>query len=183
MAATLEEDLHLLEVKLKQLKLDYEQYFNGSRPREPRQTRSEIQKMVLLYQNTPIKNTALRFKFNTINSRFQSFKRQWDNILRQIDQGTYERHVFKANLRSRPAPAESPKSGSAGSGPSGQGLYDAYREAAASCGQDVKGLTPAKLDAVIRKQEAQLKQKLGVDRVNFKVVVQGGKVKLKASKA
>lgn len=181
-AATLEEELHLLEVKLKQLKLDYEQYFNGSRPRAPAQARSEIQKTILQWQSTPIKNTALRFKFNTINSRFQSFKRQWDVILRQIEQGTYERHVFKANLKDRDR-SQSSGAKSAGSGKAGdKDLFAAYKDAAAACGQNVQGLTREKLDAVIRKQEAQLKKKLGVEKVAFKVVVQDGKVKLKASR-
>jgi len=183
--ASLEEDLQVLEVKLKQLKLDYEQYFNGSRPREPAQARAEIRKQILEYANTPIKNTALRFKFNTIHSRFQAFKRQWDNILRQIENGTYERHVFKANLKQRkptaPPPPQARGAGAHANG--GPDLFAAYKEAAAACGQNVSGLTREKLDAAIRKQEAEVKRKLGVDRVNFKVVVENGKVKLKASKA
>jgi hypothetical protein len=182
-AATLEEELHLLEVKLKQLKLDYEQYFNGSRPRAPSQARSEIQKALLQFQSSPIKNTALRFKFNTINSRFQSFKRQWDVILRQIEQGTYERHVFKANLKQREKEPSTRARSAEGPKRSGDDLFSAYKDAAAACGQNVQGLTREKLDAVIRKQEAQLKKKLGVDKVAFKVVVQEGKVKLKAGRA
>ena len=64
---------------------------------------------------------------------------------------------------------------------SGNELFSAYRDAAAACGQNVSGLTEKKLNAVIQKQEAALKKKLGCDKVNFRVVVQGGKVKLKAS--
>ena len=55
--------------------------------------------------------------------------------------------------------------------------------AAASCGQNVKGLTPEKLQGVIERQEKALRQKLGCEKVNFRVVVQEGKVKLKASPA
>jgi hypothetical protein len=182
-AATPEEELHLLEVKLKQLKLEYEQYFSGARPREPAQTRSELQKALLQWQSTPIKNTALRFKFNTIQSRFHAFKRQWDVVLRQIERGTYERHVFKANLKQKELAPAKPSAATGGAKGSGNDLFAAYRDAAAACGQDVKGLTREKLDAVIQRQEAQLKKKLGVDKVAFKVVVQDGKVKLKARRA
>ena len=97
----MEEELRLLENKLKQLKLDYEQYFLGSRPREPQQLRREIQKAIAIHSQVPIRNTALRFRFNAINSRYQAFKRQWDQTLRQIEAGTYQRHVFKADLRDR----------------------------------------------------------------------------------
>ena len=48
-------------------------------------------------------------------------------------------------------------------------------------GQSTSGLTAAKLQKAIAKQEAALKKKLGCERVNFKVVVQGGKVRLKAA--
>ena len=48
-------------------------------------------------------------------------------------------------------------------------------------GQNTSGLTPAKLQKAIAKQEAALKKKLGCERVNFKVVVQDGKVRLKAA--
>jgi hypothetical protein len=48
-------------------------------------------------------------------------------------------------------------------------------------GQDTSGLTRAKLQAAISKQEAALKKKFGCDRVDFKVVVKDGRVRLKAA--
>jgi len=185
---TVEEELQVLETKVKQLKLDYEQYFAGARPREPSMLRGEVQKIIIRYANTPIQNTAQRFRFNSINSRFQAFKRQWDAILRQIDAGTYKRHLFKADLHDRErgrAPALGPagRGGAAPSGPaaSGSDLFSAYKDAAMACGQNVKGLTQDKLDAVVRKQEAAIRKKLGCQKVDFRVVVESGKVKLKAS--
>ena len=174
--AAIDEELQVLDVKLKQLKRDYDQYFLGTRPREPVQLRGEVNKMILVYLNTGIGNTAARFRFNSINSRYQAFKRQWDSNLRQIEQGTYRRHVFKANLRDRDG------DDIARDATQGQEdrIFDAYVTAAKSCGQDVSKLTPARLQAVIAKQEQALKAKLGCDKVNFKVVVQEGKVKLKA---
>jgi len=184
--ATLEEDLTILENKVKQLKLEYEQYFSGSRPREPQLLRGEVQKTIVRYTNQPIQNTAGRFRFNSINSRFQAFKRQWDSILRQIDAGTYKRHVFKADLHDRErglgvGGPGGPAAGGGGGADSKGELFDSYRDARLACGESVKGLTPAKLQAVISKQEKAVKAKLGCDKVNFRVVVEKGKVKLKAS--
>ena len=190
-ASTPEEELKLLEIRLNQLKLDYEKYFLGTRPTEPAMARSEIQKMVIKWSNTRITNTALRFKFNSLNGRYQAFKRQWDNVLRQIEAGTYKRHVFKANLHDRerglaPDAAVGGDGGSAGNPAKTNGgghddLFETYRDAMLATGQNASGLTPAKLQAAISKQEAALKKKLGCDRVDFKVVVQDGKVKLKAA--
>jgi len=107
-AVPLEEDFKILENKLLQLKLDYDQYFLGSRPREPVMLRGEVQKLIALYSNQAIQNTALRFKFGSICSRYQAFKRQWNEILRQIEAGTYSRHRFKAELHERRRHEEEP---------------------------------------------------------------------------
>lgn len=183
---TTEEELKMLEVRLTQLKLEYEKYFLGSRPTEPAQQRAEVQKAVLKFSNMRITNTAQRFKFNSLNGRYQAFKRQWDNILRQIEAGTYKRHVFKADLRDR-------ERGMAGAGPGGTRaasgaagadrgqLFETYRDAMMANGQNTKGLTPEKLQKAIARQEAAIKQKYGCDNVDFKVVVTDGKVKLKAA--
>lgn len=180
---TMEEELQLLDKKVMQLKLDYEQYFLGSRPREPVLLRADAQKQIIRHSNTAIQNTALRFKFNSINSRFQAYKRQWDTILRQIDAGTYKRHVFKANLheRLREAGGDAGQANDSTAGETTPSLFDSYQEAARACGQNVSGLTPEKLESVIRKQEEALRKQLGCEKVQFRVVVESGKVKLKAS--
>ncbi len=184
-AATPEEEIKLLEIKLNQLKLDYEKYFLGTRPTEPAMQRGEVQKMFVKWGNTRITNTALRFKFNSLNGRYQAFKRRWDDTLRQIEAGTYQRHVFKAKLHERERGLDG-EAGAArakpGGGPTDRGeLFETYRDALMATGQDPSKITPAKLQAALKKQETALKKKLGCERVDFKVVVQGGKVKLKAA--
>ena len=179
MSMSVDEDLRLLEVKVGQLKRDYEQYFLGSRPREPVLLLGEVKKQIVFYSNTAIQNTAMRFKFNSIVSRYHALKRQWDATLRQIEAGTYRRHLFKADLHDRQRGA--PERRGAAASKTDADIFDAYREAAAACGQDVRSLTREKLQSVIRKQETALRKKLGCERVNFRVVVEKGKVKLKAS--
>ncbi len=191
-----DEEMKLLEIKLNQLKLDYEKYFIGSRPTEPGQLRSEVQKSIIKWSNTRITNSALRFKFNSLNGRYQAFKRQWDGVLRQIEAGTYKRHVFKANLHDRERGLDGEAEAMPSAGPSaaatraagagkpagGDGdLFETYRAAMQAAGQDTSGLSRAKLEAAIAKQEAAVKKQLGCDKVAFKVVVQDGKVKLKAA--
>ena len=182
---SMEEEIKIVEIKMLQLKLDYEKYFLGTRPTEPAMARAEVQKMMIRFSNTRIPNTALRFKFNSLNGRYQAFKRQWDSILRQIEAGTYKRHIFKADLRDRERgispDAKAPRVRSAAGGGVEPELFETYRDAMLATGQDASGLTPAKLQKAIAKQEAAIKKKLGCDRVDFKVVVQDGKVRLKAA--
>jgi len=177
------EDLQLLDVKLKMLKNEYEQYFMGTRQREPFLLRGEVQKMVSYYANVPIRNTGHRFKFNNLRARFFAFRRHWDRILREIEEGRYERHLFKANLRERER-TERPGSDRSGAGEEAakpEDVFESYLTARESCGQSTSGITRKKLDALMEKQAAQLTSKLGCQDVKFRVVVEGGKAKLKVS--
>ncbi len=182
-SSSIGDDLVVLDNKLKMLKFEYEQYFMGSRPREPQLLRGDVNKLGTRYSNIGIKNTALRFKFNNLCARFFAMRRHWDRVLRQIEEGTYERHRFKANLkeRSRAAPdAEASKTGSGGSQDRSD-LFDAYVDARRSCGEDVKSLSRDRLDALVSKQRTAIQQRYGCDDVRFRVVVENGKTKLKAT--
>ena len=172
----MEEDLQILETKVNQLKMAYDRYFLGTRPREPVNERSEVERSIVIFSNTAIQNTAMRFKFTSINSRYQAHKRQWNETLRQIEQGTYKRHRFKADLHERQRQETVPAAGASG-------IFEAYRDARLACGQGVKTLSREKLEAMLEKQRAQLQQRFGKDaKFKFRVVVEDGKVKLKASR-
>jgi hypothetical protein len=171
---SVDEDLKVLEAKMNQLKLDYERYFLGTRPREPAQLRAEVQKVVTFYSNTGIQNTALRFRFGSLCSRYQAFKRRWDETLRQMEDGSYQRHRFRAGLQERPEePAPRPE----------DDLYTAYVEARKACGQDVRALSRHQLDTVLKQQRAELRRRYGDQAFEFRVVVEQGKAKLKARRA
>jgi hypothetical protein len=182
-----EDDLQALENKLKALKLDYEQYFLGSRPREPAQARSEVQKLFTIYTNTPIQNTALRFRFNSLCARYFALRRQWDLVLRQIEEGTYSRHVFKANLHERARstmstlPAAPAPPASAEVTPNFQEVYEAYLAACRSTGEDTRSLTQERLSKVLKGQAETIRKQYGCEDVRFRVVVEGGKARLKAT--
>lgn len=176
----IDEELRILDFKLTQLKRDYDQYFLGTRPREPVVARSEVNKAVVKLTNTPLKNTAARFKFSSICSRFQAFRRQWDETLRKIEDGTYERHRFKAKIHRQSGPTSVRSNENA---PEGDDLYQSYVDARLACGESVKGLSREKLERVIEKQRAELAEKFGGKAdFTFRVAVEGGKVRLKAAR-
>jgi len=174
-----DEDLEILSRKLMTLKLAYDQYFLGSRPREPVMLAGEVSKLVVAYSNQAIKNTAMRFKFNSIVSRYQAFKRQWTDTLRKIEDGSYARHQFKAKLHERPATPPEPV---ARAPQDRKEVYAAFVEARQACGQDVKNLTRKKLDEILDQQERELRKRYGGGQVHFKVVVENGRAKLTASR-
>jgi hypothetical protein len=177
-----EDELRELDRKVKQLKLDYERYFLGTRPREPLLQRSEVDRLIIIYANTPIQNTALRFKLNSICSRYQALKRQWTETLRKIEQGTYQRHRFKADLHERERLNSAQTEADEGPGPAEPDLFTEYRDARLACGQGVKNLSPEKFEELLDRQRKALRKRYGNTEFRFRVAVEKGKVKLKASR-
>ena len=167
------QDMQLLENKIKQAKFEYNQYFMGHRPREPQILRGEVQKIIAYWSNLPIRNTANRFRFNNLCARFFTFRRQWDEIIRKIEEGTYEPHNKRA-VRRVPARETSPRASSSDSE-----ICSAYLEARQACGQGA--VDSQKVSALLDKQRAALREKYGCKDVKFRVVVESGKTKLKAT--
>jgi hypothetical protein len=104
------EVLKELENKIERLKVLYEQYFMGIEKMEPQVARKEVTRAMLTLQQQYIRNTALRFKFNTMLQKWQIYITYWNRVLREIENGTYVRHLQKAKRKAekegRELPAE-----------------------------------------------------------------------------
>jgi hypothetical protein len=104
------EVLKELENKVERLKVLYEQYFMGIEKMEPQVARKEVTRTMLTLQQQYIRNTALRFKFNTMLQKWQIYVTYWNRTLREIENGTYIRHLQKAKRKAeregRELPAE-----------------------------------------------------------------------------
>jgi hypothetical protein len=85
-----------LSVKVERVKVLYEQYFMGIEKIEPQVARKDIQRTMLMLQQMYIRNTGLRFKFNTLLQKWNIYITYWNRILREIEAGTYTRHLAKA---------------------------------------------------------------------------------------
>jgi hypothetical protein len=109
-SADIAEVLKELELKMDRLKVLYEQYFMGIEKMEPQVARKEVQRTMLQLQQQYIRNTAMRFKFNTMLQRWQLYITYWNRTLREIENGTYVRHLQKAKRKAeregRELPAE-----------------------------------------------------------------------------
>ncbi len=104
------EMLKELEGKIERLKVLYEQYFMGIEKMEPQVARKEVTRVMLGLQQQYIRNTALRFKFNTMLQKWNIYITYWNRVLREIENGTYVRHLQKAKRKAekegRELPAE-----------------------------------------------------------------------------
>jgi len=95
-AAELDIQLEELEVRLERLRALYEQYFLGIEKLEPTVARKDVDRRIYVLRREKIRNTGKRFKLQTIIQRYNTFQQYWHRICREIENGTYRRHVLRA---------------------------------------------------------------------------------------
>jgi len=94
--AELDVALEELELRLERLRALYEQYFMGLEKIEPQIARKDVDRRIYVLRREKIRNTAKRFKLQTIIQRYNTFQQYWQRICREIENGTYKRHLLKA---------------------------------------------------------------------------------------
>jgi len=86
-ANDVERDMQKLETGLKNLEAQYNMYFSGRLPKPPWETRSAVEALVKRYDRGYIQNYGDRFRFQTLQSRFQTLVDLWDKGLRAREEG------------------------------------------------------------------------------------------------
>ncbi|HLV21015.1 MAG TPA: MXAN_5187 C-terminal domain-containing protein [Polyangiaceae bacterium] len=92
----LDQAIEELEIRLERLRALYEQYFLGIEKIEPTVARKDVDRRLYLLRREKIRNTARRFKLQTIIQRYNTFQQYWQRICREIENGTYKRHRLRA---------------------------------------------------------------------------------------
>lgn len=177
------EDVILLDKKLSELIMKYEQYFIGLEKREPLQLLGEVERLVRRYTGTPINNTMYKHRFNMLVARLNTYREHWNRIVRLMEEGRYSRDRFISDLhRRQKVTAEVNHSES----PHNtvdldlDRLVHEFCEARRACHLPVDHITRELVAATIEKQRPTLVAKLGTENFVLRVVVEDGKPKLKA---
>lgn len=66
---------------------------------EPGVQRKDVDRRFTILRKTQIRNTAQRYRFNVVTQKFNTYVMYWTRICRQIEEGTFKRHVQKAARR------------------------------------------------------------------------------------
>lgn len=88
-----------LELAVDRLRSLYEQYFMGIEKIEPTVVRKDVDRRIYVLRKEQIRNTALRFRFQMLLQRYNTYQSYWQRICRDIENGTYTRHVIRAQRR------------------------------------------------------------------------------------
>ena len=85
-----------LETRVERLRALYEQFFMGIEKIPPLVVQKDVDRRLYQLRRAQIRNTARRFKLQNIIQRYNTFQQYWMRILREIENGTYRRHVLRA---------------------------------------------------------------------------------------
>jgi hypothetical protein len=91
-----------LEVAVDRLRSLYDQYFMGFEKLEPGVPRKDVDRRIYVLRKEQIRNTAQRFRFQMLLQRYNTYQSHWQRICREIDNGTYKRHLARAEKRFAP---------------------------------------------------------------------------------
>ena len=169
--------LSQLEKDLKELEIAHEKYFLGTEKRSPEQPRQKftlrMRKMITHY----IPQTDLRFRLQSISSRYNSYCGYWDRIQRLIDEGKYERHTSRIQRFAQTAAATL---SAAEANPSADPVDSLYKQLV-NAHQDCELRAPNRdqVASFIAKQQETIKKRFGDKLVDFVVVTENGKPKIK----
>ncbi|WP_298438263.1 MXAN_5187 C-terminal domain-containing protein [Geobacter sp.] len=179
------EDIAQFEQGLNELIIKYEQYFLGLEKREPLRLLEAVERLARKYANVKIVNTMLSFKYNSLISRFNSYRQYWNRILRLMEEGRYSRDRFRMAMHQRPDDGPQPTSPPAeafrpvvSAGETDE-LYRQFVAARTACGLSAS-ISRDMVAAAIERQRPAIVARYGDAPVEFRVVVEGGVPKIKA---
>jgi hypothetical protein len=88
-----------LEIRVERLRAAYDQYFMGIERLEPLVMRKDVDRRLWMLRREQIRNTRLRFKLESTIQRYNTYQQYWQRIVREIENGTYQRDLGRAAQR------------------------------------------------------------------------------------
>jgi len=97
-------DLTELEGELAELRAAYEQYFMGNDRLPPLKKHDAFKKQYLRMKASSVRQTAVKFRLESIGQKLLTFERLWDRTLKEIESGTYKRDLARLKRHQHEAP-------------------------------------------------------------------------------
>ena len=194
--ATIDEELGALERDIRQLKIEYDQFFGGGRKRPPNEIEWRIELTVKKYgERAGDMKYGQRFRYNNLTQTYAKYKDIFRKKVQQREEGKVQRHFGAAAKaieadRARAAAAATP----AASQPTSfrmvcsepereidkvDQLYQAFQQAMQQTGGSIKQ-SRENFNEFVSKKTRELQKQKNCREVEYVVEVVNGEVKLKA---
>lgn len=205
---TIDEELSQLEKDVRQLKIEYEQYFGGGRSRPPTDIEWRVEMIIKKYgERGANMRFAQRYRYGAIAQTYVRYREVYRKRLKKKEEGTVERHfgaaarkieaeraATQAALQEAAQRSSSLEAGAthrvsfSHSGEDREDaktirLYEAFRDAKHQAGENTGKLTLAAFQSFLGRKTDELRKQNAGAKVEFIVSVEDGKVKLKARTA
>jgi hypothetical protein len=197
MARTVDEDLGQLERDIRQLKIEYEQYFGGGKARPPSDIEWRIDTTLKRYSDRGAEmNYGQRFRYGNLTQMYSKFREMFRKRMKQKEEGSVQRHfgaaareieAERARKRALAEKSQAVKFPFAVSwkDPDNEKkkveqLFAAFRDAKTQAGEDTEPLTMDAFQKFVRQKTDQLKKQQDAHEVEYIVSVEGKHARLKA---
>lgn len=164
--------LNGVEQAMRKLEIRYEQYFGGVEKREPMKDREDLAQKIRKLTNRHIIQTSIRFRVQNLATRFHSYSGHWDRILRLLDEGKFERGAGRVSAPSAPPLQQAPA----------EDNYDRVYNDLLDAYKTTDGHKPPQrhqVETFLDQQREKIREKFGDRDVEFQVVTEAGKPKIK----
>ena len=203
--ATIDEELAQLERDIRQLKIEYDQYFGGGRKRPPTEIEWRIDLLIKRYaERGGDLKYGQRFRLNNLTQTYAKYKDIFRKKTQQKEEGKSQRHfgaaakaieaerAHKNPQKSAEAPAARAESAASPaafrvtcSEPERESekvdqLYQAFLEAKQQAGEQTGKLSRSNFNEFVLKKTKDLQKQKNCRDVEYVVEVVDGQVKLKA---
>jgi hypothetical protein len=180
---TIDDRLGRLEEEIRRLKIEYDVYFNGGTKRPPYDSKMRVESHLKRLGDDRTLNLAQRYHYNSLATRYASFRELWRRILQGKEEGRDVSAAARASNRDNAAPfirSEFSCTDVRHDVRTVKGVYDALIEAKRSCGEPTRDLSFARFHRLIMERTESLKGQIGSDRLTFSIEVESGHVSFKA---
>ena len=193
--ATIDEELGQLERDIRQLKIEYDQFFGGGRKRPPTEIEWRIDLLVKRYAERGGElKFAQRFRFNNLSQTYAKYKDIFRKRTAQKEEGKIQRHFGAAAKEIEAARvkkeeeehAREPKafrmtcSAPERETEKVEQLYQAFLEAKQLAGEHTAKLSRSSFNEFVLKKTKELQKQKNCKDVEYVVETIDGQVKLKA---
>lgn len=170
----IEHELNRIEAAIRTIDQNYEKYFSGIERRPPEKARDELALELRRLSNRYIPQTDLRYRYQMLATRFHSYCSNWERLMRQIEEGKFVRKLEK--LRNGGVKPDSPRNEVAPS----PVQSEAERISAEITAISGKAPDRQKIATLLAEQRAQLSHRFTGRDIEFIVLCEEGKAKIKA---
>ena len=174
----IEADIERLEHALRRLNIEYGRFFAGTLPKPPDDLRFQVKKLIKRYMDAPIRKYAVRYQFNSLVSRYNILSERWAKATRDQEEGPRRpaRRVATADnlvatCKIRDAEADEAVL---------RVLHSRFMAARRQIGDSKSSLSYEKFASTVARQAGTLREKAGCEHVEFRVIIEGGTVRMKA---